>query len=32
MKRVKTVPNTVKAFVDIFDGALEDGLLFHSKF
>ena len=28
MKGIKTVPNTVKAFVNVFDGALEISLLF----
>ena len=32
MKGIKTVPNTVKVFVNVFDGALEVGLLFCSEF
>jgi len=32
MKRIKIVPNTIKVFVNIFDGAHEISLLFHSEF
>jgi len=32
MKGIKTVPNTIKVFVNIFDRALEISLLFHSEF
>jgi len=32
MKGIKTISNTVKVLIDIFDEALEIGLLFYSKF
>ena len=32
IKGIKTVPNTIKVFVNIFDRALEISLLFHSEF
>jgi len=32
MKRIKTISNTIKVLVDVFDSTLGIGLLFHSKF
>ena len=32
MKRIETVPNAIKTLINIFNGALEIGLLFHGKF
>jgi len=32
VKGIETISNTIKVLVDIFDGALKIGLLFHSKF
>ena len=32
VKGVKAASNTVKALIDILDGTLEIGLLFHSEF
>jgi len=32
MKGIKTISNTIKVLIDIFDEALEVGLLFYSEF
>jgi len=32
VKRIEAVSNTIKILVDIFDGTLKIGLLFHSEF
>ena len=32
IKRIEAISNTVKVLIDILDGALKVGLLFHSEF
>jgi len=32
MKGIEIASNTVKAFIDVFDGTLKVGLLFYNKF
>jgi len=32
IKRIEAIPNTIKMLINVLDGALKVGLLFHSEF